>query len=72
VCLADTEEEPIKNMVTTADWGYLRLRKEKPAAVARLADQVRTQPWKDAYVFFKDEGEGAGQGALQFLEISRA
>jgi uncharacterized protein YecE (DUF72 family) len=75
LCLADTEEEPIKNMVATADWGYLRLRKEKytKKAVTRLADQVRAQPWKDAYVFFKDEGEGAGpKYALQFLEIARA
>ena len=75
LCQADTQEEPIKTMVTTADWGYLRLRKEKytKQAVAKLADQVRAQPWKDAYVFFKDEGEGAGpKYALQFLEISRA
>ncbi|HLE23167.1 MAG TPA: DUF72 domain-containing protein [Anaerolineales bacterium] len=75
LCLADTEDEPIKNIVVTADWGYLRLRKEKytKKAVAKLADQVKAQPWMDAYVFFKDEGEGAGpKSALQFLELSHA
>jgi len=75
LCLADMEDEPIKNMVATANWGYLRLRKEKytKKAVAKLAEQVKAQPWKDAYVFFKDEGEGAGpKSALQFLELSRS
>jgi uncharacterized protein YecE (DUF72 family) len=73
--LSDTDDEPIKNVVTTADWGYLRLRKEKytKKAVAKLAEQVRAQPWKAAYVFFKDEGEGAGpKCAQQFLELARA
>lgn len=75
LCQADTDEEPLKNIVTTADWGYLRLRKEKytKKAVAKLAEQVRAQPWKSAYVFFKDEGEGTGpKCALQFLELSQA
>jgi uncharacterized protein YecE (DUF72 family) len=75
LCLADTDEEPLKNIVTTADWGYLRLRKEKytKKAVAKLAEQVRAQPWKSAYVFFKDEGEGTGpKFALQFLELFQA
>jgi uncharacterized protein YecE (DUF72 family) len=73
LCLADTEDGSIENMITTADWGYLRLRKEKytKKAVAKLADWVKGQPWKDVYVFFKDEGEGAGpKSALQFLELS--
>jgi uncharacterized protein YecE (DUF72 family) len=75
LCLADTDDQPLKNLMTTADWGYLRLRKEKytKKSVAKLAEQVRSQPWKGAYVFFKDEGEGAGpKYALQFLELSRA
>ena len=75
LCLADTDDEPLKNIAATADWGYLRLRKEKytKKAVAKLAEQVASQPWQGAYVFFKDEGEGAGpKYALQFLELSRA
>jgi uncharacterized protein YecE (DUF72 family) len=75
LCQADADEGPLKQLVSTADWGYLRLRKEKytKKAVAKLVDQVRAQPWKDAYVFFKDEGEGAGpKFALQFLELARA
>jgi uncharacterized protein YecE (DUF72 family) len=75
LCQADTDEAPLKQLATTADWGYLRLRKEKygKRAVAKLAEEVRDQPWKEAYVFFKDEGEGHGpKCALQFLELARA
>jgi len=69
--IADTDEAPVKNLVATTDWGYLRLRKEKytKKAVEKIAESVLAQAWKEAYVFFKDEGEGAGpKSALQFLE----
>jgi len=75
LCQADTDEGSLKNLVNTASWGYLRLRKQKytKKAVTALAEQVRAQPWKDAYVFFKDEGEGVGpKYALQFLEVTGA
>jgi uncharacterized protein YecE (DUF72 family) len=72
-CQSDTDEEPVKSLVTTADWGYVRLRKEKytKKQIEKLSDQVRGQAWKHAYVFFKDEGEGRGpKYAAQFLELS--
>ena len=49
-------------MVATADWGYLRLRRERydDAALAAWAERVATQPWSEALVFFKHEDEGAG------------
>jgi uncharacterized protein YecE (DUF72 family) len=75
LCQSDTDEEPLEKLVSTAGWGYLRLRKEKYSrpAIAKLTDRVRQQGWQEAYVFFKDEGEGAGpKYALKFLELSQA
>ena len=74
LCLSDTDEGPIEAIVSTTDWGYLRLRKEKytKKTIAALSEQVRSQAWKSAYVFFKDEGEGRGpKYALQFLELAQ-
>ncbi len=48
-------------LVPTTDWGYLRLRRE-----AYTDDDLRTwkaaieaQPWREAFVFFRHEDEGA-------------
>ena len=75
LCLSDTDDEPIEAIVTTADWGYLRLRRDEYSrkAIGALAEKVRSQEWKSAYVFFKDEGEGRGpKCALEFLESAQA
>jgi uncharacterized protein YecE (DUF72 family) len=75
LCESDTDEESLKDLHSTARWGYLRLRKEKYTrpAIAKLVERVQAQPWQDAYVFFKDEGEGVGpKYALQFLEAAHA
>jgi len=66
--IADTdpeegEAEPLKvPTVATADWGYLRLRRAgyQKADLQQWAKSVQAQPWKDAFVFFKHEDEGAG------------
>jgi uncharacterized protein YecE (DUF72 family) len=75
LCQSDTEEEPVKTMVTTSDWGYLRLRREKytKKQLEKLAQQVADQGWKSVYLFFKDEGEGRGpKYARQYLDLSAA
>jgi uncharacterized protein YecE (DUF72 family) len=48
--------------VSTAGWGYLRLRKPsyEPDEVEAWAERIRGQAWSDAYVFFKHEDEGTG------------
>ena len=66
--IADTdpeegETEPlVVPTVATADWGYLRLRRAayQKADLTRWAKTVTSQPWKDAFVFFKHEEAGAG------------
>ena len=62
LCVADTGEEPVAPLVPTADWGYLRLRREEfsDAELKEWAKRIREQPWTDAYVFLKHEEEGKG------------
>jgi len=61
LCLADTEGADDAELVTTADWGYLRLRRDDyaDADLARWLARIRAQPWSRAYVFFKHEDAGA-------------
>lgn len=73
LCLADSEKlaTPI---VATADYGYLRLRREdyQAADVARWAETIREQKtgWSDAFVYFKHEESGIGPKlATQLLEL---
>ena len=56
----DTDEPP--EVVATAPYGYLRLRREvyEPGDLARWARVVSDQEWQDAHVFFKHEDAGAG------------
>jgi uncharacterized protein YecE (DUF72 family) len=51
---AGDEGTPI---VPTADWGYLRLRRcdYDEAGLAGWRERILSQPWREAYVFFKHE-----------------
>jgi uncharacterized protein YecE (DUF72 family) len=72
LCVADTDEEPLDEIRSTADWGYLRLRRlEYDAAALRVwAERVQAQSWQDAFVFFKHEDEGTGPAfAKAFREV---
>ena len=70
LCLAESEKlsTPI---VATADYGYLRLRREDYGAadIARWADAIRAQTagWSDAFVYFKHEESGIGPKLAQDL-----
>lgn len=71
--IADTGGDDDPPRVATADWGYLRLRREAYDAAA-LADWhrwVAAQAWTQALVFFKHEDSGAGPRlAAEFLELA--
>ena len=74
LCVAEAEDLTVP-FVATADWGYLRLRRQDydDAAVATWARSVRAQAWTEAFVFFKHEDEGTGPKlAARFLEIVNA
>jgi len=72
LCLADTDEELEVPLVSTADWGYMRLRRPgyPPGELARWRSWVESQKWKQAFVFFKHEDEAAGpKMAMEFLAL---
>lgn len=73
ICAADTDEvvDPSSLMMSTATWGYLRLRRTEYAdgQIVQWAKRVQEQSWSAAYVFFKHEDEGKGPAfAKTFLQ----
>lgn len=66
LCIADTDDGA-PNVVGTAGWGYLRLRREAydDAALAGWAHRLSEHQWSDAYVFFKHEDAGTGPALAQ-------
>ncbi|HEX3817471.1 MAG TPA: DUF72 domain-containing protein [Chthoniobacterales bacterium] len=63
LCLADTEKLAAPT-TATADYGYLRLRREDYTSddVARWAEFVRQKEakWREVFVYFKHEESGIG------------
>jgi uncharacterized protein YecE (DUF72 family) len=73
LCIADAEDDLEVPFASTADWGYLRLRRPDYDATALKSwmKRVQKQDWRDAFVFFKHEDEGKGpQLAQNFLELA--
>ena len=71
ICHADGEGESLP-FVATADWGYLRLRQPSYSdeALAVWRQTISDSKWKDAFVFFKHEDEGAGPAmATRFINL---
>ena len=64
VALCVAEGEAVASpLVATADWGYVRLRRDEytDAVLAEWATKLRAQPWKEAFVYVKhDEGDAPG------------
>ena len=74
-CMEDTDEQPVTDIIETASWGYLRLRRSEytDADLEKWAERIIAQGWDRAYVFFKHEGEvGGAELALRFREIVEA
>ena len=73
LCIADSEKLSTP-VVATADYGYLRLRREdyQSSDVIRWAEALREKEgiWSDAFVYFKHEESGMGPKlAGQLAEI---
>ena len=73
LCIADTENLATPN-VATADYGYLRLRREdyEKSDVEHWAKFTREQAvrWRDVFVYFKHEESGIGPKlAAQMMEM---
>lgn len=74
LCVADTDQDRIEAIPSTAPWGYLRLRRAEysEAELATWLHRMQAQGWEQAYVFFKHEDEGAGPKlAARVLELNR-
>ena len=72
LCIAEAETDLEIPFVSTADWGYLRLRKPDygDPELKSWGERVRQQAWRDAFVFFKHEEAGKGpKMARRFLEL---
>jgi uncharacterized protein YecE (DUF72 family) len=61
LCIAESDDLATP-LVPTADWGYLRLRREKygKKELAVWAKKIAAQPWQRAFVYFKHEDTGTG------------
>jgi uncharacterized protein YecE (DUF72 family) len=62
LCVAEGESL-VSPLVATADWGYVRLRRDEypDELLADWAAKIRAQPWKEAFVYIKhDEGDAPG------------
>ncbi|MDQ6859863.1 MAG: DUF72 domain-containing protein [Verrucomicrobiota bacterium] len=73
LCIADSEKLATPD-IATADYGYLRLRREdyQDADIARWAEAVRRHEgeWSDAFIYFKHEESGIGpKFAKRMMEL---
>ena len=70
---AETDDRDLTlPLVSTASWGYLRLRKDQYSKedLRNWTGRVNEQSWDDAFVFFKHEDEGTGPRlAAEFVEM---
>jgi uncharacterized protein YecE (DUF72 family) len=70
---ADTGDEKPAPVVSTAPYGYARLRREEYAAAEldEWVGRLTGQGWGDLYVFFKHEDAGAGPRlAARFRDLA--
>jgi uncharacterized protein YecE (DUF72 family) len=74
LCIADSDENPAHEIIPTAPWGYLRLRRSDytDADLAQWMERIVSQKWERAFVFFKHEDEAPARGpemAIRFQEL---
>ncbi len=62
LCIADTDEQPAAEIINTASWGYLRLRRRVYAEndLTTWLARISAQGWERAFVYFKHEEEARG------------
>jgi uncharacterized protein YecE (DUF72 family) len=72
LCIADSDENPANQIISTAPWGYLRLRRSDytDADLSHWLEQIYAQKWEKAFVFFKHEEAAKGpKMAMRFREL---
>ena len=75
LCIADADENPTNEIINTAPWGYLRLRRSDytDADLSQWMERILSQKWERAFVFFKHEEEAKGpEMAMRFRELAES
>ena len=75
LCIADAENDLTIPFVSTAKWGYLRLRRTvyKKSELKTWAGRIAAQKWNEAFVFFKHDDIGRGpKMAGQLLALAES
>jgi uncharacterized protein YecE (DUF72 family) len=78
LCIADADENPANEIIRTASWGYLRLRRSDytDADLSQWLERILSQKWERVFVFFKheeDDAKGPATGpemAVRFRELA--
>lgn len=73
LCTSDTEDNPIDEIMKTASWGYLRLRRPDYTDIelSSWLKKIISQKWERAFIFFKHEEAGKGaEMAMRFVEAT--
>jgi uncharacterized protein YecE (DUF72 family) len=73
LCIADSDENQTNEIIATAPWGYLRLRRSDytDADLSRWMEGILLQKWKRAFVFFKhdEEAKKGPEMAIRFHQL---
>jgi uncharacterized protein YecE (DUF72 family) len=75
LCIADTEDFPDPELIHTAGWGYVRLRRDEytDKDLKNWVKKLQSQIWDDVYVFFKHEETGSGPRlGARLIELASA
>ncbi len=73
LCVSDAEDNPAEEIVDTAKWGYLRLRRAyySDAELTEWLKRTVSRDWEKVFIFFKHDEEGASpELALRFQGIA--
>jgi uncharacterized protein YecE (DUF72 family) len=74
LCIADADENRANEIVSTAPWGYLRLRRSDYTdhELSQWLEKILSQKWEKAFVFFKHEDDEARgpEVAVRFRELA--
>jgi len=73
LCIADADENPANEIISTAAWGYLRLRRSDytNADLSQWMERILAQKWERVFVFFKHEEKAKGPDmAKRFHELT--
>ena len=72
LCTADTDENPAQEIIGTAPWGYLRLRRSDYTDddLSAWKEKILSQKWERVFVFFKHEEKAKGpEMAMLFAKL---